>query len=284
MGSVSKWIEENFTRNPMLAEVNRFKKKFFSLRGNSTQSVNAGLGLILVFFALFCSVCVIYRGDIPPIPLFFLGLGTQLFLIPIMLHGTIAGERERRSWEMLMVAPITKSQVVCGKFAAAALAFGALTVVFTVPILVTALFYERTHFGRLFLAFLVMLLQGLSLISFTILISARVKRPLMALAVTIGVMMVYYMFMPVVSASFFRSGGIAIMGGLSPFNMLTMLANDNQFSSQMDTFGDPNPYLLFQFVLHFVVAIVAIVGCLTWAAKTLHFADNEVKFISKKNA
>jgi ABC-type transport system involved in multi-copper enzyme maturation permease subunit len=282
----SSWLRANFIANPMLVEINRFKKRFLSFHGPS-NSVNGALGVILVLFALFCAFCILNRGDLPPIPLFFTGLTAQLFLIPIMLHGTIAGERERRSWEMLMVAPITKSQIVCGKFSAAAVAFSLLAIILSIPIFVTAAFYEKTSFIRLVGAFLVMVLQGLNLISYTILISARVKRPLVALAVTIGTVFVYYIFLPLLSGLFMFSTTTYILGGLSPFSMLTLLARDPGTSYASYSSEDMGAaYTSFQFVTHFVVAIVTTVVFLIWATKTLHFADNEVKFIknSKKNA
>lgn len=270
----------------MLAEISRFKKRFFSFQGPS-NSVNGALGLLLVVFALFCAFCVMNRGDLPPIPLFTIGLVSQMFLIPIMLHGAIAGERERRSWEMLMVAPITKSQIVCGKFSAAAIAFGLLALIFSAPILVTALFYEKTNFLRLIAAFLVMILQGMNLISYTILISARVKRPLVALAVTIGTVFVYYVFMPLLTGLFAFSNASWVLGGLSPFAMLGRLSTDGNVSYSTSESADlAAVYATFQFVTHFVIAFAATIIFLVWATKTLHFADNEVKFIknSKKNA
>lgn len=49
--------------------------------------------------------------------------------LPSALHGAIAGERENRTWDLLRVAPLTKSQIVLGKASAGVrLVSGALQV------------------------------------------------------------------------------------------------------------------------------------------------------------
>ena len=43
------------------------------------------------------------RGDLPPIALILFQTMLFCFFGPAMLHGAIAGERERRSWDLLLV-------------------------------------------------------------------------------------------------------------------------------------------------------------------------------------
>jgi ABC-type transport system involved in multi-copper enzyme maturation permease subunit len=279
----NSWWENLISKNPMMAEVTRFRKRFLSFRGSSV-AINGGIGIVLVLYALFAMTCVYYRGDIDPIVLLMFFTGLMLFVIPLMLHASIAGERERRSWDMLLVAPITHGQIIVGKFMGAfaglSMAFG----LYLIPVLIDAAFHSDTRFVSLILAILTVLAEGTSLIAMTLLISSRVKRPLIALAVSIGVVMVYFFFVPGLIATMSSFTGHFFTGIVSPFEVLRRMdgnflryedSGNGQFSVQtLDLVGLAVSHLAYQLVIT--------VSLLVWATKTLVFADHEVKFISKK--
>ncbi len=279
------WWEELFTKNPMMAEVTRFRKRFLSFRGSSV-AINGGIGVVLVCYAIFAIACVNYRGDLDPLLLIMFFLWIMLFAIPLLLHASIAGERERRSWDMLLVAPITHGQIVVGKFMGAfaglSMAFG----LYMIPVLVDALFNPDTQFVNVVLACLTVLAQGASLIAMTLLISARVKRPLIALGVSIGVIMMYFIFLPVFVGSLSTFFGNFLTGILSPNFVILQLQ-----SSQMREIVRPDENFAFQDMNKYAVTFshlayqtIVTVAFLGWAIKTLVFADNEVKFIPKSKA
>jgi ABC-type transport system involved in multi-copper enzyme maturation permease subunit len=277
------WWETLFTKNPMMAEVGRFRKRFLSIRGSSV-AINGGIGIVLVLYALFAMICVYYRGDIEPIMLIGLFVGLMLFAIPLLLHASISGERERRSWDMLLVAPITHGQIVVGKFMGAfaglAMGFG----LYLIPVSIDALFHSEARFLSILFAAITVLAQGASLIAMTLLISSRVRRPLIALAVSIGVVVIYFIFVPGLAMSLPTFTGSFMTGLVSPFQVLSKLStignrnfdpNDTQFSIQsLDGFSLTAGHLIYQ--------VIITVALLTWATKTLVFADNEVKFLNKK--
>ena len=276
----SKW-EELFSKNPMMAEVTRFRKRFLSIRGSSV-AINGGIGIVLVLYALFAIICVYYRGDLEPLSLFVLFIGIMLFAIPLLLHGSISGERERRSWDMLMVAPITHGQIIVGKFMGAfaglAMAFG----LYLIPVIIDAAFHVDSRFINIFLATLVVLAQGASVIAMTLLISARVKRPLIALAVSIAVVMIYFILIPSMIGSIRSIPTQFVNGILSPFDVLSRLARSVSVTpNEFDRYDQPLdaiPMCLTQILYQFFLTICMLI----WATKTLVYADNEVKFISKK--
>jgi ABC-type transport system involved in multi-copper enzyme maturation permease subunit len=281
--SSAPWWEVLFTKNPMMAEVTRFRKRFFSIRGSSV-AINGGIGIVLVLYALFAMVCVYYRGDIEPMILIGLFVGLMLFAVPLLLHASIAGERERRTWDMLLVAPITHGQIVVGKFMGAfaglAMGFG----LYLIPVLIDALFQTEARFINILLASITVLAQGASLIAMTLLVSSRVKRPLVSLGVSIGIVMVYFFFVPGFVGSLSSFTGSFITGLVSPFQVLMKLSpmgsygydpSTNSFSIQsLDGFSLTLGHLVYQ-------AFVT-VTLLVWATKTLVFADHEVKFLSNK--
>ena len=75
----TSWFETLFTKNPMMAEVTRFRKRFLSVRGSSIV-INGGIGIVLVLYALFAMICVYYRGDIEPISLILVFVVLMLFV------------------------------------------------------------------------------------------------------------------------------------------------------------------------------------------------------------
>lgn len=277
-----KWYEELFTKNPMMAEVTRFRKRFLSFRGSSV-AINGGIGIVLVCYALFAMACVYYRGDIDPLMLIAGFLILMLFAIPLLLHASIAGERERRSWDMLLVAPITHGQIVVGKFMGAfaglLMAFG----LYLIPVAIDALFNPNAQFDNFILACITTLAQGASLIALTILISSRVKRPLIALGVSIGVVMMYFIFGPLFIGSLTSFVGNFLTGIVSPLSVIQRLEMDQYRNLDPDssvfTVQSLSKYSLV--LSHLAYQLVMTSALLMWAIKTLVFADNEVKFIPR---
>lgn len=281
--SPAPWWEILFTKNPMMAEISRFRKRFLSIRGSSV-AINGGIGIVLVLYALFAMICVYYRGDIEPMTLMGLFVGLMLFAVPLLLHASIAGERERRTWDMLLVAPVTHGQIIVGKFMGAfaglAMAFG----LYLIPVIIDTLFQSEPHLLNVLLASVTVLAQGASLIAMTLLISSRVKRPLVALGVSIGVVMIYFFFVPGLVGTLDSFTGSFITGLVSPFQVLIRLSpiGANGFDPSNNNFNIQN---LGRFSLtfgHLIYQAIITICLLVWATKTLVFADHEVKFLSNK--
>jgi ABC-type transport system involved in multi-copper enzyme maturation permease subunit len=294
MNHAKEWWQYNISQNPMLAEIERFRRKFFSFRGPNVQA-NGGLGLIVVLFLFYSIICIYNRGDMEPISQLMIYLGFALFVIPFMLHATIAGERERRSWDMLLVAPIAPSQIVMGKFVAAFLGLLLTFALFMVPIFILSVYYQNMNWGLLLLGIGVVVTQLLALTALTILISARVRRPLMALAVTIGVVLVVFLFIPLFMSVLDSFMSKFVSNSIYPFAVLGELARGQQppnaygypggYGSTYEEVQTLQPVALA--VTSMLVQFVLTVALLAWAIKTLHFADNEVRFMNnkkKKNA
>src|SRR5471030_1873350 len=101
--------------NPMLIEITRFRRRFLSpAAGGSVQGVL--LVLALICYATIVLIVIENRQSISPIYLIMFETGLLTVLAPMLLYNSIAGERERRSWDLLLAAPITKSHIVVGKF------------------------------------------------------------------------------------------------------------------------------------------------------------------------
>lgn len=108
-------MRELILENPLLLEFKRNIRKFLLMgKGRS-----AYLAVYILFGTVYASLLLIVysvRQDVPSVAFMYTNLVVQTLIIPAIMHAAIAGEREKRSWDMLLVAPISNRQIVFGKF------------------------------------------------------------------------------------------------------------------------------------------------------------------------
>lgn len=295
-----RW-QELISQNPMLIEITRFRRRYFSLsRGTSVNAV--AIVLILICYALLLLVVIQNRESISPIAVILAQTVLLTIFAPMMLYGSVAGERERRSWDLLLAAPITKAQIVAGKFIGAVSALAVAFVAIQVPVLVAAYYFDMAHSRTVFVADCMSFSFVTAVCALTILFSARVKRSLMALGATLGGLVGALIVLPaflnvgridphMTDASFFLHPIYAINRLNDLDRYYYMLAHSSFISDatgmtgpQVGSEGPPLPpyWGWAQAATYLFLAIVL----LAWAANTLNFAENEVKFLPQghKNA
>jgi ABC-type transport system involved in multi-copper enzyme maturation permease subunit len=113
------WWAANITQNPLLVEARRFWRKFIGASKNKRTNT-ALLILIGIIYLTIVAIAIANADSLTAEHIFVFQSFLFCFIVPALTFGAIAGERERRSWDMLIVAPITKSQIVIGKFLSAA--------------------------------------------------------------------------------------------------------------------------------------------------------------------
>jgi ABC-type transport system involved in multi-copper enzyme maturation permease subunit len=190
------------TENPMLVEMSRHKRRFLeSGRGKGVNTMVlvvamvAYLGLLMIVFN--------FSGEIPPDALVHLQTGVFAIIAPAILYGSIAGERDRRTWDLLLVAPITRRQIVAGKFIASLAGLAIGWALFLFPTMITAITYKSYGrppypiFGALLLQELVSISFGILACALTLFFSARAKRAFAALAMSLGTMFVLLVVVPI---------------------------------------------------------------------------------------
>jgi len=112
------WIAEHVTENPIVLEFRRYVRKFFAPSSSNTVNLVTVI-LAWVFYGSIFMMAAKNASDVHPSVVFVVELVLMCIVVPAMTHGSIAGEREKRTWDLLLVAPITKAQIVVGKFIAA---------------------------------------------------------------------------------------------------------------------------------------------------------------------
>src|SRR3978361_787141 len=113
-------FKANVIQNPMLIEALRMGRKFFGVsRVGKASAVFIWLGAVI--YALLFMTVLAFRRDMSSEGIILCQTGLFCFLLPAITYGAISGEREKRSWDLLIVAPVSKSQIVLGKFLSSAL-------------------------------------------------------------------------------------------------------------------------------------------------------------------
>jgi ABC-type transport system involved in multi-copper enzyme maturation permease subunit len=280
--TTQRTITELISKNPMLIEIARVRRRLLTFTGNSAVG-GVLLALIGICYLGFVTLVITFRASIDPIDLVMVQSVLFILLAPTLLHSSIAGERERRSWDLLLAAPITKSQIVVGKFLGALSAIGIGTAFFVFPIGVTAIANSHTNFWDLGLAEAVCLSFTVLVCSITLFFSARVKTSFMALGATLGVLGVGLVVLPALMAALWSGTGtmanyyndtLMYLHPMFVFSRILMAANETAGMVRMV----PNAMFGIPQVLVYLGLSAVIVG---WAINTLNFAENEVKFLPK---
>jgi ABC-type transport system involved in multi-copper enzyme maturation permease subunit len=183
------------TENPMMIETKRFARKFFGANFLSNWIVVLIIGsLLLTIYGM------IYENELHYLGASSFALFLVTILVPILLHGAIAGERERRSWDMLLVAPVTKEQIVIGKFLGVALGIGAIVATLAVAIFVS----DFPSGDRMLTGIIMVLIVGsfaYAVAGITMFVSSRSKRSMTALGVVYGCLFMLLLGIPMFGAA-----------------------------------------------------------------------------------
>ncbi|HXH60175.1 MAG TPA: ABC transporter permease subunit [Fimbriimonadaceae bacterium] len=213
-----------FIGNPMLGELQREKNKALAPH-NWQGSQLAARVLLVIFYLLLLLIVLVYVRDIEPYHVLYALLGLLTVLLPASLHGVIAGEREKRSLDMLLCAPLTAGQIVVGKFSRAAITMIGLVLAIGVPALIIEVvkeFYvprevamEGHTMGGFFYALLVCLVTAVFISSVTLWISSKTKTSSSAMLSTIATLFLFFVVAPAI-------GSVVRPISFAASNMLTL--------------------------------------------------------------
>jgi hypothetical protein len=247
--------------NPMSQEAVRAGRRFVRTGGATGKAVNYTiLGLIGVLYLWLLAGIVKYRVDMSE-GMLFLELTVLTFVVPATLFASISGEREKLTWDALVMTRINPAQIIAGKIIwrlGLALAIMAL---FFVPMLFGHLAAPSETSGRNFFDW--QLSRQFLLFSWTVLLSvatfytsARTRRAMTTLSVITVSLLAFLALSPFIvmlfggTADFQNRGGLLAGFGtllihLNPFYAVMAVdpGNGNALSVGIDP-GLPLIYLI----------------------------------------
>lgn len=279
----------------MMAEVGRLVSVMKG-KTSSAMGIKAMLLFAIIISALVGWSTLYSEGRTPPSLSLYACLGFCVLAIPIRFYGLIAGERERRSWELLRVAPVTHLQITFGKLASIVFMVLCIHAIFLMPYVAAAFTYEGYSWSSssyyssrnpefrgpgvlgLSLAMLYSVVISIFVGALTLFFSARSKRSFTALALSLGTLMVFFIVLPVLWGVMFQDIYVVML--MNPFYALEYLMNPRTIGG----IGNLGAEIIQGAILFNIGFITSLCFILTiYAAKTLHFADDLVKFLPKKS-
>ncbi len=173
--SLQAVLRNLFIENPMLIEFRRGVRRFFGV-----SKLGAVTGAVLVvsvlLYGLLLLITAANREGMSPVAIIYVQTFLYCFVVPANLHGSIAGEREKRTWEMLMVAPISNIQIIVGKLLGGICTIFLVAILMTPPIIMSFSGDPESSILKLFKAEMISLGFAMFLAAVSIFISSRSKR------------------------------------------------------------------------------------------------------------
>jgi ABC-type transport system involved in multi-copper enzyme maturation permease subunit len=287
----NKW-RELVTENPMTIEISRFRRRF--LEGGRGKTVNTMVMIvaILAYMSLLLVIATM-SGTFPPVGLIYLQTGLFAIISPALMFSAISGEREKRSWDLLLVAPISNGQIIVGKFLAALAGIFVALILLLLPTIFTALTYRGAfNYGgpvsdsatiggtqAFIMEELISVTYAMFVAAMTLFFSARCRRSLMALGIVLGINFCGLIAFPALYAGLSR-GAMDFVSLVHPIFAIGRLEELQQYSGYRsgddwlgaEWYGLPQIAIYLAFTIFFIV----------WAWKTVNFADSEKKFMPRK--
>ncbi|MEQ1932460.1 MAG: ABC transporter permease subunit [Fimbriimonadaceae bacterium] len=216
-------LRELFIENPLLIEFKRNLRRFFLVGRGKGANLGIFTMAILIYFFIFMIVFSV-RTYLEISAIVVTQLVLLSFIVPAIMHGTIAGERERRSWDMLLVAPISNKQIVYGKFMSGAAMIGLMLVLFWPLILILFPYDVHAPFSVVLGQQLTVAGYGVFVAGLSIYISSRCNRAFSANLIIFGTVFILLVVLPIFLAmALSRGPDQSIVWFFHPFwTVLTM--------------------------------------------------------------
>lgn len=219
------------TENPMMEEVYRNNRRLSKMRYNGAQIAAGAIAAVIYLFFMF--IVWTTGAAAPPQTMLYILMGVLIFVLPISLHGVISGEREKRSLEMLMSAPVTSGQIVAAKFLRGWLILAVSFALFIIPAILLAI--QKTispdstehlpAFIMLPLGSLVILAASVFIAALSINVSSWAKNTASSMVIVIGLMFSLLVIVPFVWGLLSSAIGLSSLSSLVfHFNPMTALA------------------------------------------------------------
>jgi ABC-type transport system involved in multi-copper enzyme maturation permease subunit len=228
----------------MLLEARRFGRRFMGISRGKGGHI-AYLFLSAVIYGLLLLLTIAFHDGFEANYVIVAQTVLMCIVIPSVAQNAVAGEREKRTWELLIASPVSRAQILIGKYLSILIVLGYVTVAF-LPLVLLSFNRQSETIGSVFLAEFVSLAFAAALSAAATLISAATTRSLACQSLTYALIFVWLVMVPLVISV----AADAQMRDLShqylwvqPIYVITSL-NHNDYSRNA-LFSEANPYYSF---------------------------------------
>lgn len=244
------------SENPMMEEVYRNNRRFSKMRYSGAQIAAGAIAAVIYLFFMF--IVWTTGGAAPPQTMLYILMGVLIFILPISLHGVISGEREKRSLEMLLSAPVTSGQIVAAKFLRGWMTVAVSFALFVVPAILLAIQHSITSqtseqmspFLMLPLGGLIILMASIFIAALSVNVSSWAKNTASSMIIMIGIMFSLLVIVPFVWGLLMNALGLESLTSLIlHFNPMTALGISVQDIKESTADGSVSQAVLYALVL-----------------------------------
>jgi len=114
--------------NPLLIEAKRYGRRFIGLGREKGQI--AYLYLVGAIYLVLVVLALAYHDAFSSFTIIAIQTGIACIVVPSVAQNAVAGEREKRTWDLLIVAPISRAQIVIGKYLSVVLVLAVMELCF----------------------------------------------------------------------------------------------------------------------------------------------------------
>ena len=235
-------LRELFADNPMLDEAIRARRRF--RRGGASAGpalYYAVIGLIVLAY-VWSIVAIIHSQSNVTEEMCYFELIIVTLAMPLSLYATIAGEREKATWEALVLTRLTPGQILAGKLTWRITTLLTLLLILLLQIIIGEAIHPVFGFLGTLYGQLLVFTWGIFLGALTLFVSTISKRSVAALGIT-GITLVVTLLLFPMLVSIFGFGPAAYNYPAGAFNLLSWQAFTN-YSFHL------NPFVALDKVVH----------------------------------
>lgn len=163
--------------------------------------------LVALIYVVLIGLGVRYADSVEPSLFLYLMLTVLILVGATVLHNALAGEREKRTLDLLLVAPVTAKQIVAAKLVKVIVPTLVIVVICVIPTIVLQL--VRQHLGvdystrtvsfwaALTMSVVITLSTVLMVTGSTLYISSLNRTTASALTATLGVLLFWFVIVPI---------------------------------------------------------------------------------------
>lgn len=197
-----------FIENPMMEEGSRAMRRFFRT-GDAPRVINFVAAVIIGLFYLWLLAMIVRFHEDMTTFLLVVEVFIVTGVIVASIYGAVAGERERATWEALIITRITPAQIIVGKVIWRMALAVLVVVLMAIPIAVSSAYPHSWNSsavvwttGKLLLAHSIVLAWAFLLCAYGLWISARSRRSVTAAAILAGSLLAALLFIPMLLEMF----------------------------------------------------------------------------------
>lgn len=204
-------FRELFWDNPMTLEATRTVRRFLragTSDDNPTMGRRLNIGLLCLLGGLYIYTLLLIARTNEDLSQFLLSfeLGLLTLVVPGSLFGAVAIEREKQTYDALIMTRLTPAQIICGKLWWRIGMIAGVMGIFIAPLLLSHFCSNNRNpeytFGGLIWTQVQIFLWSLCVGAFSLWVSAKSKKGITALLMIVGVLLVFLIGVPTLGALF----------------------------------------------------------------------------------